>query len=588
MGVIRVVEVNQLETLLENSRICPTRVSVVEVHGTGTEAGDSCELASIRSVLSQGRTRNNPLHVTSIKANIGHLEAASSALGLCKLLLMLQHNIIPAQISLKTLHPLIAHLDVDNTFIDRHPVPWVADTTSRVAVLNNFGAAAPRRHVVFGISAKSAGALENLRSRYMQWLGDARHFNVPFGDIVYTATARRQLYSFRLAVTARDKDQLIRALDTAPVTPVEPHGGHVIFVFSGQGGPYLNMGGSLYATSPVFRSCIDRCQRCLISLGYSGILPIISSETSDCVFGPDEEFEAYQCAILAVEFALSSLWKHWGVVPAAVIGQSLGEYTAMVTAGVLSIETALSIVAKRARLMSQRCAIGKTGMVSINLPSAQVEVILAADTSFSNVTVACVNTESSCVVSGPVEELQKLATHLTSVFGCKAISLQVPLGFHSSAMDPILADLRDHVATLPVHPPSIPIASNVCGTVVPVGDSLTFQADYFAKHCRQPVSFARGLRELEQYLDPSQIEAWIDVGPHAICLPMIESTLSPSQTTICLPSIFKETPAWDSLTGSLAQLYRTAVPVDWRRVFGERVACSCVDLPSYPFGPQKF
>ncbi|KAF8125138.1 hypothetical protein EV363DRAFT_1453998 [Boletus edulis] len=116
-------------------------------------------------------------------------------------------------------------------------------------------------------------------------------------------------------------------------------------------------------------ACIDRCQRCLISLGYSGILPIISSETSDCVFGPDEEFEAYQCAILAVEFALSSLWKHWGS-GSRRRHRAKESTAAMVTAGVLSIETALSIVAKRARLMSQRCAIGKTGMVSINLPSA--------------------------------------------------------------------------------------------------------------------------------------------------------------------------------------------------------------------------
>lgn len=260
----------------------------------------------------------------------------------------------------------------------------------------------------------------------------------------------------------------------------------------------------------------------------------------------------------------------------------------MVTADVLSIETALSIVAKRARLMSQACATGKTGMISINLPSAQVQEILTADKSFSNVTVACVNTESSCVVSGPVEELGTLATHLGSAFGCKIVALQVPLGFHSCAMDPILDDLRDHVATLPVHPPSIPIASNVYGTVVPVADGSTFQADYFAKHCRQPVLFARGLRELEQYVDPSQIDAWIDVGPHAICLPMIEATLSPSRGTLCLPSILKETPVWDSLTGSLAQLYRTTVPVDWRRVFDERSACSCVDLPSYPFDSQKF
>ena len=260
----------------------------------------------------------------------------------------------------------------------------------------------------------------------------------------------------------------------------------------------------------------------------------------------------------------------------------------MVTADVLSIETALSIVAKRARLMSRGCAIGKTGMLSINISSAQAQEILATNTSFSNVTVACVNTESSCVVSGPVEELRRVGTHLTSTFGCKTVSLQVPLGFHSSAMDPILDDLRDHVATLPVHPPSIPIASNVYGTVIPVGDGATFQADYFAKHCRQPVLFARGLQELEQYLDVSQIVAWIDVGPHAICLPMIEATLSPSRETSCLPSILKETPTWDSLTGSLAQLYRTAVPVDWRRGFDERATFSCVDLPSYPFDAQKF
>lgn len=269
-------------------------------------------------------------------------------------------------------------------------------------------------------------------------------------------------------------------------------------------------------------------------------------------------------------------------------GSSLGEYAAMVTAGVLSIETALSIVAKRARLMSQRCAIGKSGMISISLPSAQVEEILTTQVSFSNVTVACVNTESSCVVAGPVEDLRAFATHLTLDFGCKTATLKVQLGFHSSAMDPILDDLRDHVATLPIHPPSIPIASNVCGTVVPVGDGSMFQADYFVRHCRRPVLFARGLRELEQYMDPSQIDAWIDVGPHAACLPMIEATLSPSRETLCLPSMLKGTLAWDSLTDSLAQLYRTPVPVDWRRVFDERSACSCVGLPLYPFDSQKF
>ncbi|KAH0826248.1 putative polyketide synthase [Lanmaoa asiatica] len=598
MGVIRGVEVNQsglapsithphsptqadlFKTLLEHSGIHPTHVSVVEAHGTGTETGDSCELASIRSVVSQGRTRDNLLHITSIKANIGHLEAASGAVGLCKLLLMLRHNIIPAQISLKTLHPLIAPMNADHTVIDTLPGPWVAGSTPRIAMLNNFGAAGsngalileeyikpnhPHRSssFVFGISAKSAGALENLRSRYMQWLGDAQNHNVPFGDIAYTATARRQLNPFRLAVTARDKDQLMRALDATSITQVEPRGQEVnILIWVLHFTPRRRSSGAVLIDVSA-ASCL------------SAILVFFLSSHQRFVtnaFGADEEFEAYQCAVLAVEFGLATLWKHWGVVPAGVIGQSLGEYAAMVTADVLSIETALSIVAKRARLMSQACAVGKTGMISIGLPSTRVQEILTTRASFSNVTVACVNTESTCVVSGPVEDLRTFATYLTFAFGCKAVTLQVQLGFHSSAMDPILDDLRDHVAMLPIHPPSIPIASNVYGTVVPVGDGLAFQADYLVKHCRQPVLFVQGLRELEQYMDPSQIDAWIDIGPHASCLPMVETTLSPSRETLCLPSMLKETPAWDSLTGSLAQLYRTSVPVDWRRVFDERSA----------------
>lgn len=62
-----------------------------------------------------------------------------------------------------------------------------------------------------------------------------------------------------------------------------------------------------------------------------------------------------------------------------------------------------------------------------------------------------------------------------------------------------------------------------------MGDGTTLRTDYFAKHCRQPVFFARGFQELEQYLDVSQIDAWIDVGTHAICLPMLEGVLSPSR-----------------------------------------------------------
>src|SRR6267154_2200811 len=155
LGIIRGVEVNQsgaarsitqphvptqinlFRQLLESSGVAPEDINVVEAHGTGTQSGDVGELESIRRVFSASRSAENPLHVTSIKANIGHLEAASGAAGLAKLLLMLQHDTIPAQISLKTLNPRIAPLEQDHTIIDTLPSPWMSGTTPRIAVLNN-------------------------------------------------------------------------------------------------------------------------------------------------------------------------------------------------------------------------------------------------------------------------------------------------------------------------------------------------------------------------------------------------------------------------------------------------------------------
>lgn len=356
LGVIRGVEVNQsgqaqsithphvptqvalLKRLLQNSGVNPSCVSVVEAHGTGTQAGDCSELESIRNVLCRARNSGNPLHVTSIKANVGHLEAASGAAGLAKLLLMFQHDTIPAQLSLKTLNPRIAPLEQDHTIIDTLPAPWVSGTTPRIALLNNFGASgsngalileeyqkqtkspASAASYVFGVSAKSREVLEDLRRRYIQWLRDARNRVIPLSDIAYTATARRQLYPFRISVNAGTKEQLVQALGSAEISHSERKFGQTVFVFSGQGSYYCGMGALLYSTSTVFRRCIDRCHRYLVSKGFVSILPVIMGDRTDSGFDEVEEFEVSQTATLALEFSLAILWMHWGVTPSAVVG----------------------------------------------------------------------------------------------------------------------------------------------------------------------------------------------------------------------------------------------------------------------------
>lgn len=357
LGVIRGIEVNQsgrahsithphaptqaalFKRILDNSNIDANRVNLVEAHGTGTQAGDPNELDSIRNVFSVDRPANNPLHITSVKANIGHLEAASGAAGLAKLLLMLRHKTIPRQISLKNLNPRIAPLDSDNTIIDMVQSPWLPshEGLTRLALLNNFGAAGSNTallieehspsnvtarpdgmHYIVGLSARDGDALEALRSKYLHFLESSK--NVVLSDIAYTSTARRQIYDHRLAVSVNSVEDLVDKLSKALPVQTSAKDARVVFVFSGQGGQYLGMGRRLYQTSALFRKHIDDCHNILVRAGFPGVLGIILVETQSDGLSPLEEFEAYQASIFSLQYALAKLWISWGIEPAAVVG----------------------------------------------------------------------------------------------------------------------------------------------------------------------------------------------------------------------------------------------------------------------------
>lgn len=362
LGVIRGVHVNQsgeahsithphaatqqvlFERLLARTGVDPLDISVIEAHGTGTQAGDPAELASLRGSFAKNRpAQGRPLHITSVKANIGHCEAASGAAGLAKLLLMLRHQVIPKQISLKTLNPKIAPLGVDGVEIARANLPWTQkDGAPRLALLNNFGAAgsngvllleeaaaaagrltsAARKAHLFAVTAKSKSALEDLRRKYITYLTD-RKATMSLEDVCYTATARRQPFNHRIAVTVTSFDGLIAALEKAAPTQVAAHDedSKAVFVFSGQGGQYLGMGRSLMQTSPVFRDIVEHAHAALVGLGFVGVLPIITAADGvEPALTPKERIEAFQCAIFVLEYALARLWMSFGIKPDAVLG----------------------------------------------------------------------------------------------------------------------------------------------------------------------------------------------------------------------------------------------------------------------------
>lgn len=231
----------------------------METHGTGTQAGDPNEVLSIRGVFCNDRDPKNLLHFTSIKANVGHCEAASGGVALAKLLLMMRHGQIPPQISLKTLNRKIKDLGTDGSIIDRDGAAWPRSSRyPRLALLNNFGAAgsngalilqeysslkAPQseeqceaQSYLIGLSARSNTSLIAYKDALISYLESS--VPISLRDIAYTSTARRQIFDYRISVAGSTIQEMADNLRNANIYNIRESANpqpRAVFAFSGQG-----------------------------------------------------------------------------------------------------------------------------------------------------------------------------------------------------------------------------------------------------------------------------------------------------------------------------------------------------------------
>lgn len=266
---------------------------------------------------------------------------------------------------------------------------------------------------------------------------------------------------------------------------------------------------------------------------------------------------------------------------------SLGEYAALVIAGVISVQGALTIIANRVRFMISKCVVESTGMIAVNASEEVVIEAINSSPDFSGLSIACYNSATDCVISGPIPQIKAFKVHLDAEVHCKNVLLSVPFGYHSSAMEPLLQDLTAVASKITIKAPIIPIISNVFGDVVIPGDDTVFNAAYFARHCAEPVQFDKGIRCLVSRAEFSKVDAWLEIGPHTTTLPMLKANASLAKDTLLLGSLKKQQSAWSMLVSSAAQLYLTGIPIQWRQAFSH-VDVTCIDLPSYPFARNKF
>ncbi|CAG8892509.1 unnamed protein product [Penicillium egyptiacum] len=611
-GVIRGVELNQsgnahsithphvdtqerlMQKLLRKTKLDARSVNVVEAHGTGTQAGDATEASSIQRVFGI-TTASRPVFLTSVKANIGHAEAASGAAGLAKLLLMLQKKRIPAQVGLKYLNPKLTALASNNIRITTVGQDWPTgqDGEVRRALLNNFGAAGSNAALILEeyssalavklpsrtaynliVSAKTEGALQVILHALREMLLSGS--NIPIRNLCYTLTARRQVYDYRVSLVCKSTSHLLEQLANPPgvtccKSNLKPR---VIFVFSGQGSFYVGMGKVLLSTSPVFQQTVQQCDLILQNLDYPEIMPIIRGTQ---VPRPGKEHLVLsQVACFVVEYALAYLWLSWDVQPELLIGHSLGDYVAMAISGVLSLKDALWLVSHRAQLMADNCQVDETTMLACQKSASDLtDVLKSQGPGLSHITLSCENTAHDSVVSGPRDEIRTLSD-LLSAQGTRCTELNVSLGFHSPALDPIIEPLERFCRGLQFSEPKYPIGSSYNGRLL-TSEDLT--SEYIPKQTRHVVQFAALLSSLDLQ-DGKRHTAFIDIGAAPITLPMIRKGVT-SDRSLFLPSLKKDQDPWETLCASLQTLSLQNEPVNWRQVFSGTNA-RIMDCPEYP------
>ena len=417
---------------------------------------------------------------------------------------------------------------------------------------------------ILALTAKDLRSLQELAFAQANSLEQKR--DVPLADVCFRANMASEsdsLFNYRLAAVAESSAQMSEQLhafannsEAIRLVSGQAHSQppKIAFLFTGQGSQYLDMGRVLYETHVVFREVIDRCAEYLSADMDYPLREILysSSINFDSQEGALINQTAYtQPALFAIEYALAKLWQSWGIRPDVVMGHSIGEYVAACIAGVFSLEDGLKLVAARGRLMQSLPQGG--AMIAVMDSVEHLETLLQSYG--EEVAIAAINGPQNVVVSGCKKAVEEITATLESR-EIKVTSLAVSHAFHSSLMEPMLAEFAQITAEVCYSSPKIPVVSNLSGKFAT--EELTTH-EYWCRHVRQPVQFAAGMKTL--YLNG--YELFLEVGPRPILSGMGRQCL-PDGFGLWLSSLKPGQGDWQQTLTSLAELYVQGAEVDWQ------------------------
>ncbi len=646
IGFMAPSEEGQAEVIAEAQAlagVAPATVRYVEAHGSATPIGDPIEVAALTRAFRAGGP-DNPgtaavgfCAVGSVKSNVGHTGAAAGVAGFIKAVLAVERGEIPPSLHYEHPNPAI-DFAASPFYVASRLTPWPAAEeggAARRAGVSAFGLGGTNAHAVLeqaperaaaapgrswqllSLAARSSAALEAATDRLAAHLASAP--DEDWADIAYSLHVGRRPFEHRRMVVAKGREDAAAALASRDPRRVlgsalARGGGErpVAFLFSGLGEQYPGLAAGLYRSEPAFREPFDRCAE--------GFLPELGLDLRELLFpaghhdggaegaagggsdlrrllgrdpagrreaaaGPLDRTAVLQPALFAVEVALASLWREWGIEPRAMLGYSLGEYVAAWAAGVMPLDGALRLVAERARLID---ALPEGAMLALSLSEDETVAMLSGGGGggrFAELSLAAVNGPGLSVVAGPPPAVAAFEEHLAAA-GCASRRLRTTHAFHSRMMLPAAERLTELARRVELKAPRIPYLSNVTGTWITAAQAT--DPGYWAEHLCRPVRFGAAVAEL--WREPEQ--ALLEIGPGrslaTLCLQHPAAAASSDPVAVgSLRSAYERLPDRAALLETLGKLWLAGVELDWPRVYG-RERRRRLPLPTYAWEHKRY
>ena len=550
-------QVKALKRAYEDAKVLPSQIGLIEMHGTGTIAGDLAEFDALKETYEEDKNiQKQSVAIGTVKSQIGHTKTSAGVAGLIKTAFSLHNKVLPPTINITKPHP---KLDIENSpfYLNTKTKSWFSNK-KRMAAVSSFGFGGTNFHFVLEeftqekapinfsshreiiICAENYDELKEKCLSILKEFNNKKYINLINESISFAPTSKKEIRVGFLTNSISDAKESIKEIyENIKLKKEEPlkkelndkiffteNEGKVdtkkiALIFSGQGAQYVNMGNTLSINFPAFFDSFVNADKLFKKpiTNYIFPNPRFDGEVDSIINSTD----IAQISIGAFSLGVYKILKESNLDANYFAGHSFGEITALFASGIIKEDDFLFLARERGKAMATKT--DKNSDLGLMLAILKDEEFVKKEIKeFKGVTIANFNSDRQTVVAGKSDIIKKLEQTLKTKKIPSTI-LPVSCAFHTELMEHSKKLFEKAIGKVKFQTSNKKIYSNTSGEKYP--KDVSDIKNVIKKHIVNPVLFKQEIENM--YKDGARF--FIEIGPKNILTKLIKKILKDKKIT---------------------------------------------------------